>query len=177
MPPLGFVISFFNQDPNTIASQPDIFRVGSEPLLEEVHPNPSAQTAGGGLYWFTANLDAPIELEPDTRYFVSIVGLTPIPFATWNWAQGAGAGSTFYWIRGAHMYFQLSENRALELAGNELSVPCPADTNGDGSVTPADFTAWIAAFNAMAPECDQNGDGLCTPADFTAWIANYNTGC
>ncbi len=51
---------------------------------------------------------------------------------------------------------------------------CLADTNGDGSVTPADFTAWIAAFNAMAPECDQNGDGSCTPADFTAWIANYN---
>ncbi len=54
---------------------------------------------------------------------------------------------------------------------------CPADTNGDGALTPADFTAWIAAFNAMAPECDQNGDGACTPADFTAWIANYNLGC
>ena len=55
--------------------------------------------------------------------------------------------------------------------------PCYADVNGDGAVTPADFTAWIAAFNAMAPACDQNEDGLCTPADFTAWIANYNTGC
>lgn len=54
---------------------------------------------------------------------------------------------------------------------------CPADVNHDGVVTPADFTAWIAAFNASAPECDQNGDGLCTPADFTAWIANYNMGC
>ncbi len=54
---------------------------------------------------------------------------------------------------------------------------CVADTNGDGSLTPADFTAWIAAFNAMAPECDQNADGSCTPADFTAWIANYNAGC
>ena len=54
---------------------------------------------------------------------------------------------------------------------------CLADTNGDGSLTPADFTAWIAAFNAMAPECDQNGDGSCTPADFTAWIANFNAGC
>src|SRR5690606_25344527 len=28
---------------------------------------------------------------------------------------------------------------------------CPADTNGDGSLTPADFTAWIAAFNAQTP--------------------------
>ncbi len=55
--------------------------------------------------------------------------------------------------------------------------PCTGDTNGDGSLTPADFSAWIAAFNAMAPACDQNGDGLCTPADFSAWINNYNTGC
>ncbi len=54
---------------------------------------------------------------------------------------------------------------------------CAADTNGDGMLTPADFTAWIAAFNAMGPECDQNGDSACTPADFTAWIANYNAGC
>jgi len=54
---------------------------------------------------------------------------------------------------------------------------CIADTNGDGNLSPADFTAWIAAFNSMAAECDQNGDGLCTPADFTAWIANYNAGC
>ncbi len=57
------------------------------------------------------------------------------------------------------------------------SMPCPADTNHDGALTPADFTAWIAAFNAMAPACDQNADGLCNPADFTAWIANYNAGC
>lgn len=55
--------------------------------------------------------------------------------------------------------------------------PCPADTNGNGLVTPADFSAWIAAFNTMAPACDQNGDGLCTSADFTAWIANFNAGC
>ncbi|HED54164.1 MAG TPA: hypothetical protein ENJ00_08180 [Phycisphaerales bacterium] len=56
-------------------------------------------------------------------------------------------------------------------------VVCLADTNHDGMVTPADFTAWIAAFNADAPECDQNTDGQCTPADFTAWIANFNAGC
>ncbi len=61
----------------------------------------------------------------------------------------------------------------------EWIVPtdCLADVNGDGMVTPADFTAWINAFNSDAPECDQNGDGTCSPADFTAWIANYNAGC
>jgi len=58
-----------------------------------------------------------------------------------------------------------------------VATDCPADTNGDGMVTPADFSAWVAAFNAQAPECDQNGDGACSPADFSAWVANYNTGC
>ncbi|MEO1533977.1 MAG: GC-type dockerin domain-anchored protein [Planctomycetota bacterium] len=54
---------------------------------------------------------------------------------------------------------------------------CPADTNGDGLVTPADFNAWVLAFNQRLPECDQNGDRVCTPADFNAWILNFNTGC
>ena len=56
-------------------------------------------------------------------------------------------------------------------------TPCLPDVNGDGMLSPADFSAWIAAFNAAAPECDQNGDGNCTPADFSAWIANFNAGC
>ncbi len=55
--------------------------------------------------------------------------------------------------------------------------PCLPDVNGDGMVTPADFTAWINAFNNNLPECDQNGDNACTPADFTAWINNFNAGC
>ena len=54
---------------------------------------------------------------------------------------------------------------------------CLADTNHDGEVTPADFSAWVAAFNTQAPECDQNGDGTCSPADFSAWVANFNAGC
>lgn len=54
---------------------------------------------------------------------------------------------------------------------------CLADTNGDGKVTPADFSAWVAAFNEQSPACDQNGDELCSPADFSAWVANFNAGC
>lgn len=65
----------------------------------------------------------------------------------------------------------------------EIIVPgdctsdCVADVNGDGMLSATDFTAWINAFNADAPECDQNNDGDCTPTDFTAWINNYNAGC
>ncbi|GAB5497418.1 MAG: hypothetical protein Phyf2KO_24980 [Phycisphaerales bacterium] len=54
---------------------------------------------------------------------------------------------------------------------------CIADVNGDGSLTPTDFTAWINAFNNNLPACDQNNDGSCTPTDFTAWINNFNAGC
>ncbi len=54
---------------------------------------------------------------------------------------------------------------------------CPADVNGDGMVTPDDFTAWIAAFTAGDPECDQNGDGSCDASDFTAWTVNFVDGC
>ncbi len=57
------------------------------------------------------------------------------------------------------------------------STPCIADVNGDGLLSPADFTAWISAFNAGTSGCDQNEDGACSPADFTAWIANFNAGC
>lgn len=54
---------------------------------------------------------------------------------------------------------------------------CIADVNNDGVVSPADFSAWITAYNSASPGCDQNGDGLCTPADFSAWVTNYNAGC
>lgn len=54
---------------------------------------------------------------------------------------------------------------------------CLPDVNGDGVLTPTDFTAWINAFNNNLQGCDQNSDGSCSPTDFTAWIANYNAGC
>ncbi|MGP1273557.1 MAG: GC-type dockerin domain-anchored protein [Phycisphaerales bacterium] len=58
-----------------------------------------------------------------------------------------------------------------------LPTECIADTNGDGVLSPADFTGWVVAYNTQSPECDQNGDDACTPDDFTAWIRNYNAGC
>jgi hypothetical protein len=60
---------------------------------------------------------------------------------------------------------------------SRLDAPCIADVNNDGTLSPADFNAWILAFNTNDPAADQNGDGLITPADFNAWIANFNAGC
>ncbi len=61
---------------------------------------------------------------------------------------------------------------AVEFRGTS----CFADTNFDG-LTPADFSAWVAAYNQGDFVADQNRDGVLTPSDFSAWVANYNTGC
>lgn len=69
-------------------------------------------------------------------------------------------------------------NLRPELVANGCD-PCPnvADVNNDNMLTPADFTAWIDAFNNQEPGADQNNDGAITPTDFTAWITNFNAGC
>ncbi|MEO0629229.1 MAG: GC-type dockerin domain-anchored protein [Planctomycetota bacterium] len=57
------------------------------------------------------------------------------------------------------------------------SAQCPADVNGDGLLTPGDFTAWIQAYNRRDLLADQNADNQINPADFQAWIVNWNAGC
>ena len=88
----------------------------------------------------------------------------------------AVSGDTVF--AGAHADRDLGSLAGATYIFNANCAPtCIADTNGDGMLSPADFSAWVAAFNAMAPECDQNSDGVCSPADFSAWVANYNAGC
>ncbi len=63
------------------------------------------------------------------------------------------------------------------LPGPACLAALRSDVNGDGQATPADFNAWILAYNHADPIADQNGDGAVTPADFNAWILNYNRVC
>ena len=51
-----------------------------------------------------------------------------------------------------------------------------ADQNEDGQVSSADFSAWIANFNAQSLLADVNQDTFVSPADFSAWIAAFNQG-
>lgn len=51
-----------------------------------------------------------------------------------------------------------------------------ADQNGDGLVTAADFSSWIANFVTQNAIADVNRDDLVTPADFSAWITAFNLG-
>lgn len=117
-PPLGFRISFYNQDPGTTAVQPDIFGPGSGPIAEADYTNFVQTPVGGGLYQFDVPLATSVACAANTRYFVAVVGLTPIAYATWGWAQGTnGVNGTFYFQRGAtQQYMHLPDDRAVSLA-------------------------------------------------------------
>ncbi|RNC80322.1 MAG: hypothetical protein ED559_00450 [Phycisphaera sp.] len=127
--------------------------------------------AGPGV--FTLQADSEAASQADRSYnvgigghqhaqlaFIEHEGLYDIAFVGWD-SNG--------------IYLQ-SETVTVRFQAGEPNL-CVADVNGDGTLSPTDFTAWINAYNNGDPECDQNDDGACTPADFTAWIANYNAGC
>jgi len=176
LPPQGFRIGFYHQDPNTIAVQPDLFRPESAPISVQTYPTPMTESAGGALVHFTVDLAMPVTFQANTRYFVSVVGLTPIAYATWGWAASAGAG-TFYWSRGAHMYFSMPENRALVLSGVTPPLPsCAADINGDGRTNSTDFNILVSHFgNTVIPYTngDFTGDGVVNSADFNILAGDY----
>ncbi|MEO1717687.1 MAG: GC-type dockerin domain-anchored protein [Planctomycetota bacterium] len=113
----------------------------------------------------------------------------------------AGAGTSGGWIETSFdvgSFVDLTSTVRVKFVASDLGSPsvveagvddvrilgyscsadvCVADVNGDGEVNPADFNAWVAAFNSQAPACDQNGDETCDAADFNAWILNFNAGC
>ncbi|MEL6499476.1 MAG: GC-type dockerin domain-anchored protein [Planctomycetota bacterium] len=104
-----------------------------------------------------------------------------IPRGTSFISQLLFEGETYTWVTSQWASFRPIEATSNTIVGPGDAVApgddCPADTNGDGELTPADFNAWVIAFNAQAAECDQNGDGGCDPADFNAWVINFNAGC
>jgi hypothetical protein len=134
-PPLGFQVSFFNQDPNTIAVQPDIFAPGSGPIDEQIYTSFLSTPVTGGMTRFEVSLATPLTFQANTRYFISIVGLTPLSFAEWRWASSTqGPNGTFWWSRGMHMYFHLGESRAVALAADPGWVVGTPFCFGDGSL-------------------------------------------
>lgn len=97
---------------------------------------------------------------------------------------GAIAGST-YQITGSVGQSDVGptlSGTTYELAGGFIATlgttagRLCADQNGDGLVTPTDFTAWIGNYNTNNLIADVNQDGSVTPTDFTAWISAFNLG-
>jgi len=180
MPPLGFTVSFFNQDPNTISVQPDIF--GTDPSGAFIEVDFPAPTVGfsGGFTMFTVDLPTPVVLEANTRYFVSVIGLTPVPFAGWGWAASdTNISGTFYWVRGQHTYSHLPHDRAVELYGEclDCSPACVADLTGDGMLDFFDVSEFLSRFSQMDPSVDMNSDGTWDFFDVSMYLQEFSAGC
>lgn len=126
----------------------------------------------------------PIELAGGQSYVVSVSAMHFVPpregRESWSWASAAGDGVVF-----VDLYDGLGLDEgevgvaglAIELIGEMEAPACVADVNGDGTLSPADFSAWVSAYNTQDMRADQNSDGMLTPADFSAWVSNYNAGC
>ncbi len=156
-------------------------------------------TADSDFVMITVNQGVSISDQPDSQTvnegdnvtFTVVADGTPTLEYQWrkNGSNIGGAMSPSYTITGATPaddgnYSVVVTNGCGSLTSSNASLTvtpdsadCLADTNGDGIVSPADFSAWVAAFNAQSAACDQNDDGACSPADFSAWVANYNAGC
>ncbi|MEO1007393.1 MAG: GC-type dockerin domain-anchored protein [Planctomycetota bacterium] len=60
---------------------------------------------------------------------------------------------------------------------DDAGSSCPADIDGDGSLTIFDFLAFQTAFDAGDPIADFDGDGSLTIFDFLAFQTAFDAGC
>jgi hypothetical protein len=166
-PSVGFFISFYRQDPNTTAFQPDLIQItGNPPLASGTYTNFTQTAAGNGMYHFTLDLTNPISLaatnSANPRYFIAIVDSMPTAFKPWGWAQGFGPNSkTFYW-----------QYAGSPAGGPYYSTP-PSDRAfvlSDASVPPPSLTARHTLTNSVVLSWPTNADGftLQQNADLTA---------
>ena len=54
---------------------------------------------------------------------------------------------------------------------------CLADQDRSGTIDVNDFQTWLNNYNNESRDADMNGDGGVSPGDFTAWVAFANIGC
>ena len=70
------------------------------------------------------------------------------------------------------------EERAYVVFGRQVGAPpCPADLDGDGSLTIFDFLEFQNLFDLMDPRADFDGDGAFTIFDFLAFQNAFGAGC
>jgi len=153
-------------DPNNTVFELSIGDTGDGPVL---YASGSFDNVGGVPTRFLAGWDG--------SSWQTFEGASNIVWCSHVHDDGSGAslyaGGNFIEIGGAP---------ASRIARYACEQHCPADVNGDGAASPADFTAWLACFNnpASAPFCDNadvNNSGSIEPADFTAWLAAFSAGC
>ncbi|NRA58132.1 MAG: FG-GAP repeat protein, partial [Phycisphaerales bacterium] len=70
-----------------------------------------------------------------------------------------------------------SAGTAYVVFGRDLSGGCPADLDGDGTLSIFDFLAFQNLFDAGDPIADFDGDGRLTLFDFLAFQNAFDAGC
>lgn len=83
------------------------------------------------------------------------------------------------WYINAWDHDHLSLAGFERLAAREIDAlrACPADLNGDGALSVADFAAFRAAYLAAEPAADFDDDGRLSVGDISAYRAAYIAGC
>lgn len=167
----------FEQVTDTSFVMAIVDNVGEGAKVEDFFPTLDEATLVGAL---TTSYDSP-------EFFEALFAAVEHPDLTGDiglWQVNAGVASP---IRPAQQLTLVAfkdgpngdEGRSIGYITTAISrIPdrlC-ADQNGDGIVSPADFSAWIANFNSGNLRADTNGDNSVSPADFTAWIAHFNAG-
>ncbi|GAB5495075.1 MAG: hypothetical protein Phyf2KO_01550 [Phycisphaerales bacterium] len=190
--PAGWVEPTVTETTGTafVTSTGNLYSFGATPLEFEVVV-PGEPVAGGTMTVLLQTNTQGREVEPTT---IVCDGAAPVEvvelYREFLGPDGIGGGSLVVKLwrfevpaDGAAVITFEADGESMSLdkvsvdTFSEESNDCVADVNGDGALTPTDFTAWINAYNNADAGCDQNDDGSCTPTDFTAWITNYNNGC
>lgn len=90
----------------------------------------------------------------------------------------------YLFTNGSGVYTYAPGEGTLPLIGgscqyiNRYLIPtCPADFDGDGFVTGADFDAFVQAFEAGDSAADFDGDGFITGIDFDEYVQAFESGC
>ncbi|UYV11579.1 MAG: hypothetical protein NCW75_09735 [Phycisphaera sp.] len=83
---------------------------------------------------------------------------------------------------GVHDIVDIANGDSLDLnldnIPDECQAPvCPADLDGDGTLSIFDFLAFQNAFDAGDPIADFDGDGSLTIFDFLAFQNAFDAGC
>jgi len=138
-----------------------LFPVGSYP--DTVTPWGLLDASGGEEEWTETVL-----LDGDSLRRREKGGSRTIPDTTYMWNdrldQSQGGGIPF------------SSSAGFRLA-SLAAVPCPADLDGDGTVTLADFLLLADAFDAGEDRADLDGDDALTLLDFLVFQNMFEEGC
>lgn len=66
---------------------------------------------------------------------------------------------------------------SINFAEWQACPTCPADFDGDGFVTGADFDLYVVAFEAGKESADFDGDGFVSGVDFDLYVVAFEEGC